>query len=278
MKIVLIGIGLLGSEFNRLLKSSQHDYFAFDYPAIDITDYKKIESVLNSLGKIDVLINCAAYTQVDQAEIEKALAYRLNVEGVKNLALYCKKNDVTLVHFSTDYIFDGQKEMPYLETDQPDPINYYGYTKLESEKIVESLLTKYYIFRVQWLYGKNGPNFVYKIIELAKTKKELEIVADQWGTPTWAKEIAEHVLVIIENKAAFGIYNFSGFGVTTWYEFAKFFTKFLQLDVKIKPVTSDKFKTLAKRPRNSRLNIQKFLELNLKTPMYWDNAVKKFLT
>ncbi|MFA5878843.1 MAG: dTDP-4-dehydrorhamnose reductase [Candidatus Margulisiibacteriota bacterium] len=278
MKIVLIGIGLLGSEFNQLLKSSQHDYFAFDYPAIDITDYKKIESVLNSLGKIDVLINCAAYTQVDQAEIEKALAYRLNVEGVKNLALYCKKNDVTLVHFSTDYIFDGQKEMPYLETDQPDPINYYGYTKLESEKIVESLLTKYYIFRVQWLYGKNGPNFVYKIIELAKTKKELEIVADQWGTPTWAKEIAEHVLVIIENKAAFGIYNFSGFGVTTWYEFAKFFTKFLQLDVKIKPVTSDKFKTLAKRPRNSRLNIQKFLELNLKTPMYWDNAVKKFLT
>lgn len=278
MKILLIGIGLLGSEFNQLLTNSQHTFFALDYPAIDITDYNKIEEVLLPLGKIDILINCAAYTKVDQAEVERDLAYKLNVDGVRNLALFCKKNSITLVHFSTDYIFNGENDNPYLETDMPDPINYYGFTKLESEHAVTELLAQYYIFRVQWLYGKNGPNFVDKIIELAKTRTELDIVADQWGTPTWAKEIAEHVLLVVENKAPFGIYNFSNLGVTTWYEFARVFMKYLKIEIKINPVTSDNFKTIAKRPHNSRLNIQKFLDLNLKTPLSWDYAVKKFLT
>ncbi len=278
MKIALIGyLGLLGSEFTALfLKLPKYQLHYFDIQDIDITNYQSIENKLNSL-EIDLIINCAAFAQVDRCETERELAYSVNADGPKNLAKYCLTKNIKFVHFSTDYIFDGLNTQPHLEDEPPAPINYYGYTKLEGEKNIQSILKNYYIFRIQWLYGKNGPNFINKIIDLANTKPELKIIADQHGAPTWANEIAKAVISIIENPPQPGIYNIASQGSTTWYEFAQFFLAKLSIKTPIKAVTTEEFPTPAKRPNNSVLNCQKYLKLNLYQPLTWQEATLNYL-
>jgi len=279
MNIALIGyLGLLGSEFAALFSTlSNYQIHCFDIQDLDITNYQSLENKLDPINKIEFIINCAAFAQVDKCETERDLAYSVNADGPKNLAKYALKRNAKLIHFSTDYIFDGNNKRPYLEDDAPDPINYYGYTKLEGEKNIQSILEDYYIFRIQWLYGKNGPNFIDKIVELAKTKPELKIIADQHGSPTWGNEVAKAVISFIQNPPAPGIYNLANQGTTTWYDFATFFLDKLGIKTPVKPVTTEEFPTPAKRPANSVLNCQKYLNLNLYQPLTWQEAALKYL-
>lgn len=260
MKVILIGAtGMLGADFLALLKG-RAEVYAFDSKTCDITSEKSIELALAGLKDCDYLINCAAYTKVDLAESEKKKAYAVNVLGVKNLARFCKENAIVMVHFSTDYVFNGSGDKPWQEDDPVEPLNYYGYSKLQGELALGKVLQESYIFRVQWLYGKNGTNFVETILNKANESSELKIVADQWGAPSWTRDIARAVLSVIEKKE-FGTYHLANLGCTNWYEFAKYFLKLKKIQAKIEPVERKMFVKPAKRPLNSRLDLGKYLGL-----------------
>lgn len=275
MSIVILGAnGMLGQEFLLYLHQKNITVFPLNSSTCDITHYSHIQTALSAIPDIEAVINCAAYTQVDKAETDRDKAYEINATGPELLATYCQTRNIPLVHFSTDYIFNGTKTEPYIETDIPDPINYYGFTKLKGEEKIQNQTPLFYIIRVQWLYGAYGKNFVKTITEKAKQVSQLQIVADQWGSPTWTYSIVESVMHLLEAKAPFGIYHIANTGFTNWYKFASYF---LRNAIPILPITADQFPTPAKRPQNSRLNTQKFADLNLGMPPSWQNAVDEFL-
>lgn len=203
--------GMLGTDVENLLKNKRLEYTASDID-VDITQY----SVLRNYAKdknIEWVINCAAYTAVDKAEDEKELAFKINATGAENIARICREIGAKLIHISTDYVFDGQKKSPYTEDDRPNPLGVYGKSKLAGEESVRSILNNYYIVRTSWLYGKNGGNFVRTMIGLFGQRDEVKVVSDQWGTPTYTRDLAEAVIRIVElDKDEFGIYNFSNEG------------------------------------------------------------------
>ncbi|MFC1771117.1 dTDP-4-dehydrorhamnose reductase [Candidatus Margulisiibacteriota bacterium] len=277
MKIALIGhTGMLGTDLINTLSQSAHNIYCFNTQNIDISSTTSTQKALSDVPA-DIIINCAAYTKVDDCEKNQALAFSINAEGPKNLALVANNKNIPLIHFSTDYVYNGRKKTLYLETDPCNPINIYGQSKLEGELAIKKNCRKYYIFRLQWLYGKNGSHFIKTILELAKHKKELSIVSDQWGSPTWTKEVAKSVLSIFYKKVDFGIYHLANQGYTNWHDFAVFFLKELNINCKLYPVTSSKFPRPAERPKNSQLCINKFLALQQYQPNSWQEACKEFL-
>jgi dTDP-4-dehydrorhamnose reductase len=285
MNIALIGAsGMLGSDFRLLLANTSHKVFCFASNAnpnnkiqsIDITSLQSIEESLSPVSP-EIIINCAAYTQVDLCETEKKRASLVNALGPENLSIFSSKNSIPLIHFSTDYVFDGKKKGPYVEDDPTNPINAYGESKLRGELAIKKHCSKYYLFRIQWLYGKNGPNFIKTIANLAKTKKALNIVSDQWGSPTWTKEVVASVLNFIEISPPYGTYHLSNQGHTNWFDFANFFLQELNISCKINPIKSEKYPTPAKRQQNSRLSIEKYLSLDIYKPKTWEEAIKDFL-
>ncbi len=194
MKILLLGKnGMLGSQFLKILSgSSDFEMYAFSKDDLDITNKSDLDNILNKISP-DFLINCAAYTAVDECETNKDLAFNINADAVKKMAEICDKKNICLIHFSTDYVFDGSKEQGYKENDIPSPINIYGESKLKGEKFITKNMSKYYIIRTSWLFGENGKNFVDTMIKLAKERPELNIVDDQIGSPTYTKDLAEAV-------------------------------------------------------------------------------------
>jgi dTDP-4-dehydrorhamnose reductase len=278
MKIIIIGSkGMLGTDCVTTLIKAGHQVVAHDVATIDITDSGSIQNALENNKEANFLINCAAYTNVDACETENELAYQVNVIGPKNLALFCKENNIVFVHFSTDYVFDGKKLTPYVESDPTGPLGYYGQTKADSEKCIQSICDRYYIFRIQWLYGHNGKNFVNTILNAAKERDELSIVTDQIGSPTWAVEVARCLLAFIEHLPAFGIYHLRSDEIVSWYDFAQYFLQEENIDCKLLKTTADKFPRLAKRPENSIMSISKLLALNIYSPLSWKKSVKLYL-
>lgn len=278
MKIVVIGHkGMLGTDLLAAFSRPGIEVSGFDLDVLNIAKMDSVNKVLTPLGKFDYLINCAAYTDVDACETNRTHAQLSNAEGPKNLAQYCLEHGITLVHFSTDYVFDGTKETPYVETDPCRPLNYYGLSKLAGEQHIQAILPQHYIFRIQWLYGKHGRNFIHTIVDLARTKKRLEIVADQWGTPTWTKEIARCLSLILPSQPPFGIYHLACEGVTNWYEFAQTFLVPLKIPCLLRETTGDKFIRPAKRPSNSRFCLDKFVGLRIVRPHPWEICLKKYL-
>ncbi|MCC6138327.1 MAG: dTDP-4-dehydrorhamnose reductase [Bdellovibrionaceae bacterium] len=208
------------------------------------------------------VINTAAYTQVDKAESEKELCFKINTETPAAIAKWCKKNSATLVHFSTDYVFDGSGEKPWLETDTPAPLNYYGETKLKSEQEIVGSGCEYYIFRISWVYSNDGQNFPNTMKKLFRTKEELRIVNDQWGSPTSATDVAHTVCNLVDTKKPkpkCGIYHLCFAPYTTWYKIACDLWEKEQINFpdiitkKIIPITTEEYPTPARRPKNSRL-------------------------
>jgi dTDP-4-dehydrorhamnose reductase len=272
--------GMLGSEFKKLLTDSSVSFLASD-SEVDITDKNKINMFLTD-RKISYIINCVAYTNVDKAESEKEKAYLLNKHAVANLVEVAKERDACLIHFSTDYVFDGNKLEPYTENDTPNPVSIYGKSKLEGEREILKGEIPFFIFRISWLYGLYGNCFPKKIINLCSTKNKLDIVSDQQGSPTYARYLSENILKIIENKSKnFGIYHYSDLRFTTWYNIAlntvdiayKF--NLIKTKTQVNPVSTKQFKTTAKRPLNSKLNKDKFLKtFNLKLNNWQDNLEK----
>ena len=245
-----------------------------DYLDLDITNPKALRNFFKGYSSIDYCINCAAYTAVDNAEKEEKLADQINSEGVGNLSQVCNENNTTLIHVSTDFVFDGKNNQPYVEEDLTNPLSVYGKTKLDGELIIRNNSSKYFIIRTSWLYSEHKKNFMKTMLELAKNKKELSIISDQIGTPTYALDLANTLLNIVNSQnKEYGVYHYSNEGVASWYDFAKAIFEINNIEVKVKPTRTEAYPTPAKRPHYSVLDKTKIKNsFNLEIP-YWRDSL-----
>lgn len=273
MKILLLGkSGMLGSCFLKHLTSFHGQVFALGHEDLDITDTEKVTRVVEEVSPA-IVVNCMAYTAVDNAETDVQSAMRINGEALAGLAAACKAASSKLIHFSTDYVFAGNKEEGYLENDLTDPINVYGKSKLLGEEMIAANMKDFYVVRTSWLFGENGKNFVDTMVALAKTNKELKVVGDQIGSPTYTNDL---VMAVVENfidkEAVPGIYHLTNAGKTSWCGLAKKIFEILKLDVAVLEVSSAEFPRPAKRPNFSVL-------INSKLPLMrpWDEALSGYL-
>jgi len=283
MKILVLGHkGMLGSDLVTML-SVLHDVTGKDIEDFDISSFHECRDVISE-SKVDVVINAAAYTDVDGCESNKQKCFSINAEGVKNVAIICKDRGIKVVHFSTDYVFDGTKGSPYLEDDVCNPINVYGESKLEGELYLKGISDNYILLRTAWLYGKNGKNFVRTIIEKAvgwveeRNPKNLEVVDDQIGSPTYTMDLASAVKVLIEGDHT-GVFHVTNGGKCSWYEFALKALEYAGItNVEVEPVKSDRFVREALRPQYSVLSCQKFFD-ETKVPLRsWQTALSDYIS
>jgi len=287
-KILIIGAkGMLGQDLAKVL--ADYDLALWDKDEIDITDQNQVDAKITQL-KPQIIINCAAYTAVDDCETHKDLALQVNNQAVGNLALCAKRIGAILAQISTDYVFNGQNAKGYAEDSQEfGPVNFYGESKLLGEKTLRNIGGNYYLIRTSWLYGHNGKNFVETMLKLGSEGKELKVVNDQFGKPTFTIDLARQILYILSNHLPFGIYHATNetkegssgsprdAGVEasgiSWYKFARKIFEFSKLRVNLKPCTSVEFPRPAKRPAHSAL-------INTKLPALrgWEDALIDYLT
>ena len=267
---------LAKSQFSINIKNQKENDLEFIFcnsTELDITDSNNVQNIFDKY-KPNFCINTAAYTAVDKAESEPEKAYLINVVGAKNLAAACNQYNATLLHISTDFVFDGSKKSPYTEIDLPNPAGVYGQTKLEGEKAVQEICAKHYIIRTSWVYSQFGNNFLKTMLRLASEKDSLSVVNDQIGTPTNAVDLAAVLIKIIQNsiqyptKNNYGIYNFSNEGYCSWYDFAKKIFEFNNSKINLQPIATSGYPTPAKRPIYSVLDkskIKNTFNLQIKT-------------
>jgi len=273
MKILILGSrGMLGSELSSAFREKEKELVMWDRNEIDISSKSEVmEKVVNL--KPDIIVNAAAYTAVDEAESHRDLAEKVNGYAVGYLAEASKKINALLIHFSTDYVFCGENSRGYDENYLvTKPLNVYGESKALGEKLIVEVSLKYYLIRTSWLFGRGGKNFIETMLRLAKEGKEIKVVDDQVGSPTYVKDLAAEVVKLSESKRPFGIYHITNSGTCSWYEFAEEIFKLSNLKPEISPVSSEKFPTPAKRPHYSIL-------LNTKLPFLrsWKEALKDYL-
>ncbi len=275
MKILVTGSdGLIGTNILP--------YLAKDFEIIpatekqwDILDTEQGEKTFRTV-KPDVLINLAAITNVDGCEGATELAYRVNAEGAGVIAKLCRKHDVKLLHFSTDYVFDGTSRRPYTEEDAPNPLSVYGRSKLLGENNVIKNHPSSLILRTEWVYGKGGDNFITKVTKIAREKGKAEVVDDQTGAPTFAQDLAEPVkLLLTQNKS--GIYHITNSGACTWFQFAKTIFSILHIDVPCLPISSDDIAWRARRPAYSVLDCSKLKNDTGLSMRHWQEALTQYL-
>lgn len=276
MKTVLVtgADGQLARCIKDLIQNCPKRKFIFkNAKELDITNKEVVFQTFKK-HNFDYCINCAAYTNVENAEIEVQKAESVNTYGPKYLAEVCNINNTVLFHISTDFVFDGSKETPYLEIDTTNPINSYGLSKLNGENEIIKAHNKYFIIRTSWLYSEYGNNFLKTMLRLSKIKKQLEVVNDQIGSPTYAKHLAEVILKIIDSKKRqYGVYHYSNLGETSWFGFAKVIFELWDITIKIKGISTSELTLKAERPKYSVLNgtkIQSVFALELKD---WKKAL-----
>ena len=280
-KILVTGSnGQLGSEIKERASGLPQYQFVFtDIEELNLTNKEDVNNFFKQ-NQFDVCINCAAYTAVDKAEDDRELALLVNFEAVKILTEACSPHNTFLVHVSTDYVFDGTNYKPYEETDPPSPNSYYGLTKLKGEEAVFSMSDHAVIIRTSWLYSSYGNNFVKTMLRLGKEKEQIGVVADQVGTPTFAGDLADAILTVIEKyngEPVNEIYHFSNEGAISWYDFAKAIMLESSLDCKVTPIESKDFPAKANRPFYSVLNKAKIkTDFNIEIP-YWLDSLKLVL-
>lgn len=272
MKVVLFGKnGLLGSQFNSQLKGVE--LFSFGHDDVDVTDSKQLEGIFGQTSP-DIVVNCTGYTRVDDAEDDKKAAFKLNAEAPKNMAKLCDKFGAILIHFSTDYVFDGRKIPPdgYDEKFMPNPLNVYGESKFLGEENIINGIKRFYIVRTSWLYGPNGKNFVDTMLRLGE-KGALKVVNDQFGSPTYSADLAKAVIEHFVNKSLpFGIYHLTNSDFTNWHEYAVEIFELAGMKVEVKPISSKEYPQAANRPKNSIL-----LNTKLQKLRAWKEALKSYL-
>lgn len=276
MKILITGAnGMLAKSVRARLKEG-NELICTDVADLDITNEEAVMNFVKE-NKPEYIVNCAAFTAVDKAEEVYDLAEKINANGPANLAKAAKAVDATLVHISTDYVFNGDLDVAksYVETDEVGPVTVYGKTKLHGEEQVKANTDQYYIFRTAWLYG-DGNNFVRTMLKLGNEKDEISVVADQHGSPTYAEDLANIIAEAIEKKIPYGLYHSTNQGFTTWYDFTKKIFELADIKCNVKPVTSEEFIRPAKRPKNSKLNKQKLLEQGVTVPT-WEDGLKRYL-
>ena len=275
MKILITGSnGMLGHDLIDVLKPN-HDLILTTSKTLDITDGEQVMDYITDVNP-DIVINSAAYTDVDGCEENIDLAFDVNGEGVKNLSLACKKVDCALVHISTDYIFNGENDRPWVEDDEIGPISVYGKSKLKGEESIQETLDKYFIVRTAWLYGINGKNFPKTMLELAENHDEITVVYDEVGTPTYTPDLAKAIGELIETDY-YGIYHLTNSGHCSWCEFAKYIFELADVDVKVIPVTASEFARPAPRPHYSVLENKNWIEKGFKPLRSYKEAIKEYV-
>lgn len=275
IKILLVGSeGQLGLELQKQLQNKSLEYIPLDLPEFDITN---LDMVIKKIIKEtpNLIINCAAYTDVDGCENNIETAYKVNALGAKNLAISAEKVGAKLVHVSTDYIFNGLGESPYKEFHPSDPQTVYGQSKLLGEKYVQHFSSKFFIFRTAWLYGE-GNNFVRTMLRLAGENDELNVVNDQIGSPTSTVDLARAIINLMETEH-YGLYHATCEGKCSWYDFAKKIFEIKNIDIKVNPVDSDEFKRDAERPKYSVLDNYMLKLIDKNNFRHWEQSLKEYL-
>ena len=293
MRILVTGKnGQLGKSIQKIVNTgtkidnnqSLNDFIFVGRKELNLSSESSISHYFGN-NKFDIIINCAAFTQVDRAEQEAELANQINHLAVKQLASIAIKQQARLIHISTDYVFDGESNKPYLETDIPNPINVYGRTKLAGEKALQTLMPiNAIIIRTSWLYSEYGNNFVSTMLKLGKEQDELSVVNDQIGSPTYAADLADAILEIIKHKKftdlgqTMQIYHYSSEGEISWYEFAKEIFKIKRIECKVNSITSQQYPVTTKKPKNSLMSQDKIFEVfNIRIPK-WKSSLNTCMT
>lgn len=275
MRILIAGSnGMLGNDLKEVLQD-KHELILTTSKTMDITDKNHtIDFISNE--KPDIVINSAAYTDVDGCEENQDVAYAVNGKGVKNLTLACRAVDCPLVHISTDYIFNGKNDRPWVENDEADPISVYGKSKLKGEEAILEILDKFFIVRTAWLYGVNGRNFPKTMLELAENHSQITVVYDEIGTPTYARDLANAISQLIETDF-YGIYHITNSGSCSWCEFARYIFEVANVDVNVIPVTASEFARAAPRPSYSVLKNKTWVENGFKPLRSYKDAISEYI-
>lgn len=285
MKIILLGAsGQLGREWQHYFSQHLSDsriVFPYTSGQLDVTHHEEVAKEV-STRQPDLVINCAAYTRVDQAEKEKDKARAINIDAVANLANVCNKKRVQLIHYSTDYVFPGKEEdrerypNGYPEDHSAEPINWYGQTKWEGEEAIRKSGCRHLILRTTWLCGRYGNNFVKTMLKYGKEKEELKVVDDQWGSPGFADEVVANTLKLFEAGAG-GTYHLTSKGLTNWAEFAEAIFNYSGIDVRVKSVPSEEYPTVARRPKFSKLDTSKAEKVAGVSITEWRDGLQRLL-
>lgn len=276
MKIIVTGEkGQLGYDVVRELKSRNYnDVLGIDVDDVDITDNSAVISFMAE-QKPDVIIHCAAYTAVDNAEDQKEICFKVNVEGTKNLVEQAKKLNSKFIYISTDYVFDGLKKRPYEVSDHQSPQSVYGESKYLGELETQKY-NKHFIVRIAWVFGKNGNNFVKTMLRLGKERESINVVSDQFGSPTYTHDLSRLLVDMIETEQ-YGTYHATNEGVCNWYEFTKEIFKQSGIITKVYPIASNEYPTKVKRPMNSRLSKRTLDTYGFKRLPDWKDALNRYL-
>ena len=284
MKVLVTGsLGMLARDLIPRLEQAGLEVVGFDLPELDITEPGAVMSGLQEHSP-ELLINCAAYTAVDRAESEPEVAEAVNASGPAHLANACRESAIPLLHLSTDYVFDGESERPYREDDPAGPLSVYGRTKWQGEQAVRGSHALQVIVRTAWLYGVHGSNFVKTMLRLAREKEELKVVADQFGCPTWTRDLADALVVIAKRipdggrDLPWGTYHFCGSGRTSWYEFAGAIFEEARRHEKLKiacvrPICTEEYPTAARRPKCSVMDCSRIAAAFGIRPRPWRDAL-----
>lgn len=272
--LVTGGNGQLGNSIKKISSDyPQHTFFFTDVPEVDITNLELLDRLMEEKS-VDAIINCAAYTAVDKAESDVALAESINVAGPKNLAEAAKKRGAKLIHVSTDYVFNGTANEPLKEEAQTDPIGVYGRTKLAGEQAVKDSGCDALVIRTAWLYSEFGNNFVKTMLRLGREREQLGVVFDQVGTPTYAPDLAVAIMTLLDKGfTGFDLYHFSNEGVISWYDFTKAIFRLENINITLNPIESCEYPTPAKRPAYSVLNKKKIKAAGVSVP-YWEDSLR----
>ena len=275
MKVLVTGVnGQLGHDIVEECQKRNIEAIGVDVKEMDITDAHQVDEVITET-KPDAIIHCAAWTAVDKAEDEVEQCRKVNRDGTKHIVDVCEKLELPLMYFSTDYVFDGQGEEPWNEYDERHPLNVYGKTKYEGELEVERL-KKHFIIRISWVFGINGGNFIKTMLRLGKERKEVSVVNDQIGSPTYTYDLARLCVDMIQTKE-YGTYHATNEGICSWYEFACEIFKQAKMDVIVHPVDSTQFPTRAVRPKNSRMNKTELDKHGFTRLPSWQDALERYL-
>ena len=275
MKVLVTGVGgQLGYDVIKELERRKIDCIGADLKEFDITDYEAAYSFITA-HKPEAVIHCSAYTAVDRAEDEPKLCHRVNALGTENIAKICQGINAKMVYISTDYVFPGTGEEFYEATSPTSPQNIYGQTKLEGELSVKSILDKYFIVRISWVFGINGTNFIKTMLKLGKERSEISVVADQIGSPTYTADLAPLLCDMIATEN-YGTYHATNEGICSWAEFAEEIFKIAKIDCKVNHIKTEEYPTKATRPKNSRMSKKSLDEAEFKRLPSWQDAVNRY--
>jgi dTDP-4-dehydrorhamnose reductase len=279
MRVLVTGAnGQLGQEFKNNVSNSNHKFYFTNVSELDITKKKEILDYV-TIHKIELIINCAAYTNVDNAEINKRQAIKVNSDAVKNLIEICEEKKLKMIHFSTDYVYNSDNLNPINEDSNINPINYYGISKREGERIIEKSSSDSIIIRISWLYSMYGNNFVKNMIQKGENGDKIYVINDQFGCPTYSKDLVDCTINIIDSNKfnKHKVYNFSNEGFTNWFEFTKKIFELKKITCDIVPVDSNSYETTATRPKFSVTDKSRIKDIfNLKIRS-WDEALEEFI-